>query len=225
MNNHTTRVVTGAIALVLLGLAAAPSAFAARAYVSGTRLIYQGATGEANDVAVKGIPSVGLTPAKIQFYDSHPISVGTGCANPAGNPKSAICASRAVEVFLGDLDDRARSNLAFQPQTYYGGSGSDTIDGSPRGDVIDGGEGHNWLSGGDGSDRLIAGGGADILIGGPQPDVFQAGAGNDWVETNDGTRDTAIDCGAGLEDVLFASPTTDALDLTVARNCEVPYPF
>ena len=79
----------------------------------------------------------------------------------------------------------------------FGGSGNDTLVGSPLADQLFGGDGNDWLRGGAGHDKLdggtgdnllfgdaggdslVGGDGRDILVGGVGRDVFDGGAGDD----------------------------------------------
>ncbi len=114
-----------------------------------------------------------------------------------------------------DLIDLSGFELS-TPTQLSGGSGDDTIVGSPGGgNVIDGGGGDDELIGGSGSglpglfddtidggtgnDEIDGGGGDDALSGGDGDDTIRGGAGNDTIDGDAG------------EDVLFGGTGNDTL--------------
>jgi hypothetical protein len=111
-----------------------------------------------------------------------------------------------------------RSNLC----RFDGGSGADTLRGSPYHDIMNGNGGNDVIygnggddkiSGEDGNDTIFGGAGNDFILAGPGDDRVYGGAGNDTIIGGNG-RDV-IDCGAGNDTVEGAGP----LD-RIAPNCE-----
>jgi Ca2+-binding RTX toxin-like protein len=86
------------------------------------------------------------------------------------------------DVVAGDIED------------VIGGTGDDTITGSPDANEIDGGDG------------------GDVIDGGGGRDLIDAGSGNDRVTSRDGIQES-IDCGEGNDLAV-----TDEFD--IAANCE-----
>ncbi len=78
--------------------------------------------------------------------------------------------------------------------TVYGGTGDDTITGSPNSDT---------LSGGDGNDTISGGAGDDIITGGDEEDVLYGGDGDDTISGE--ADDDTLYGGAGLDDILGGS--------------------
>jgi Ca2+-binding RTX toxin-like protein len=65
------------------------------------------------------------------------------------------------------------------PVIILGGTGNDTLRGSPGGDVLDGGAGRDSLDGVAGNDVLRGGAGRDTLAGGDGDDSLDGGTSND----------------------------------------------
>ena len=107
---------------------------------------------------------------------------------------------------------RANDSLDQLGITFIGGSGPDYVQGGVEDDDIDGGTGDDDIFGGRGNDRLTGAGGADSLDGEEGDDSLNGGPGNDYVngdagldtmvggsgtdelDSEDGVRDTYVDC-------------------------------
>lgn len=82
-----------------------------------------------------------------------------------------------IQVFGGSGNDTLiGSPLADQ---LFGGDGNDWLRGAAGHDTLDGGTGDDLLFGDAGRDSLVGGDGRDIFVGGVGPDVFNGGAGDD----------------------------------------------
>lgn len=90
--------------------------------------------------------------------------------------------------FGGEADDSA-----------LGGLGADQFDGGPGADLLEGREGADALAGGDGNDTLAGGDGNDELTGGAGADSFLGSAGDDVFFAADGTADTQLNGGSGVD--------------------------
>ncbi|MEZ0223143.1 MAG: cadherin domain-containing protein [Alphaproteobacteria bacterium] len=96
--------------------------------------------------------------------------------------------------------------------TFYGGSGNDTITGGDLNDIIDGGTGVDTLYGGEGNDTLIAvgsgdtlsgGNGNDTLVQGTSPGYLQGDQGNDIYLLQDGSGTVDESAGGGIDTIVL----------------------
>ena len=200
-------------ALCVLGTILFPSAtgWAATASVStefGFRvLIYEAATGEANDLFMAGQSAV--EPGTVTLRDEGaPVAAGAGCVQV--DPNEVSCASIwETHLGLGDLGDifTMASGLA----TVLAGTGDDhltlcshgcraRLEGEDGDDILIAGNGNSILRGGPGADTLTGGSGRDEVHGGLGPDTISTGAGLDAIFP--GGNDDSVDCGLGV-DALF----------------------
>jgi Ca2+-binding RTX toxin-like protein len=69
---------------------------------------------------------------------------------------------------------------------FYGGAGSDYIDGAASNDILYGGNDNDTVIGGTGADQLFGDDGADQLFGGADNDSVFGGTGNDTLSGGDG---------------------------------------
>jgi hypothetical protein len=117
------------------------------------------------------------------------IVTGTGCHVRTRSAYPFECDSLAageinrVRIFAGSLDDSIDVDVlggssVEAPVVVFmvGGPGNDTLTGGPQPDVITGGPGVNVAKGADGNDRL---------------------------QMRNGTRDTLVDCGAGIDTAVI----------------------
>ncbi|WP_282098328.1 calcium-binding protein [Qipengyuania polymorpha] len=109
----------------------------------------------------------------------------------------------------------------FEQLTFTGGSADDVVTGDAYGDWMQGLDGDDTLTGNGGDDELhgglgadtLAGGvGADTLFGDEGADSMLGGEGDDFLYAQlvDGTADTLIDGGAGLDFALFDKTSSTA---------------
>ncbi|HXE45996.1 MAG TPA: hypothetical protein VN635_12470 [Conexibacter sp.] len=93
--------------------------------------------------------------------------------------------------------------------TIYGGTGNDTINGNDGNDTLEGNSGTDTVNGGEGNDLLHGNAGEDTLSGGPGADTVWGdegvdslfgNAGSDKLRARDGTRDTTVNCGEGVDE-------------------------
>ncbi|MBF9048194.1 hypothetical protein LSUCC0031_13815 [Rhodobacterales bacterium LSUCC0031] len=92
--------------------------------------------------------------------------------------------------------------------TIFGGSGDDTLTGTPSDETILAGAGNDSISAGDGADSLSGGLGEDTIIGGAGADTINAGHDNDVVDGGDG----ADVVNGGLGDDSLSGGTDAAAD-------------
>lgn len=145
-------------------------AHAASVAVTGGKLTYTAAPGEANRVTVApwGL-SLRITDTGAKGAGALTLSSGIGCWRLSAS--SAACSGSASGLSVS-LDD-----------------GDDSFDGKRVG--VDVG-----ISGGSGDDTLSTGSGADTLDGGAGADALGGGAGSDTFAARDGEADT-LTCGDG----------------------------
>jgi serralysin len=178
------------------GALAAPAQAASTglATVTGTTVQYKAPKNTQNTVV---LTRNGRT---ITVDDRVPIKPGKGCAAVKGDKTKVRCTTKKnptwVEVYTYDRKDSVVDNAGVG-MAADGGSGKNTLVGSPYADVLDGGEGNDkiwgnggddyihgrggddYLSGGDGNDNIDGDNGNDTLHGGPGYDQLFGEAGND----------------------------------------------
>jgi len=108
----------------------------------------------------------------------------------------------------GSLTDTATVSIAIG-RTQTGGTGNDTINGTPGNDNFSGGNGQDRLNGLAGNDRLNGGKGNDRLNGGADDDTLLGGAGKDTLLG--GTGLDTLNGGSG-DDRLFGGTDSDTLN-------------
>jgi Ca2+-binding RTX toxin-like protein len=82
--------------------------------------------------------------------------------------------------------------LAAEGCTINGTSGSDFLEGTPRGDVICGGGSFDFIDGNGGNDVIRGGSGGDSLSGGPGNDVIRGGSGSAQFLDGDAGNDVLL---------------------------------
>lgn len=89
--------------------------------------------------------------------------------------------------------------------TIDGGGGDDDLFGGGGADKITGGEGNDSIDGEDGADSVGGGPGNDDVTGGPDPDSIIGGPGVDIIDSEDGIKDTYVNCDnePGLGAIVF----------------------
>jgi Ca2+-binding RTX toxin-like protein len=112
-----------------------------------------------------------------------------------------------ITLFLGDGDDTATASAQANPAISFlvnGGTGNDTLTGSPNADVIAGGEGNDTIIGLAGVDLVNGGGGDDTITGGPGNEQNQLGGdGNDTFIWNPGDGSDGLVGEAGNDTMIF----------------------
>jgi Ca2+-binding RTX toxin-like protein len=104
-----------------------------------------------------------------------------------------LAAPALAGYFIGTRgDDNLRGTN--RADEMYGLRGWDDIFGRDGKDYIEGGTGHDRLFGGDNADDIYGGQGADDLDG---------GRGDDFLNAADDKPDDEVDCGAGVDVVVF----------------------
>jgi Ca2+-binding RTX toxin-like protein len=91
---------------------------------------------------------------------------------------------------------------------FYGGAGSDYIDGAGSNDILYGGNDNDTVLGGTGTDQLFGDDGADQLFGGADNDTLFGGTGNDTLSGGDGADSLS---GGDGDDSLVGGPGNDTL--------------
>jgi hypothetical protein len=166
--------------------------------VEGTAVVFKAGNNEANTLVINARGSA-FNPATGQFVpgftvsdSTAPINGGPGCQTFVGAVVCDIVQASFISLDLGDKNDvvsqQEREPGDAVPMRVKGGTGNDTLTGSPRGDDLDGQLGDDTITGGGGSDSI------------------SGGAGKDTINALDGQRDT-INCGFGRDTV-----TADASD-------------
>lgn len=206
--------VLGVAAMLLVASAVAPRAAAGAtlAVQSGFLAQYTAATGEANNLRVESACSAfGCQQGRINFFDSAPIFIGTGCTRGTGG---AQCAATRARVASGDLNDVVNASTSPNFIIVSGGPGDDQITGSARGEDSLGTTLGDSLSGEDGADTLDGGPRSDRIVGGPGIDRIIGRTGEDTILARDGVADQ-ISCGENLDQAEL-----DLLD-RIPADCEL----
>jgi hypothetical protein len=155
------------------------------------------------------VPIFAVTSGNEGFYEQTAGFVG-GVVAPLNSSGSNI--GDAVSVALADLVGDV---------TGVGGSGNDSLRGTPAADglfgldgndSIDGLEGDDLLDGGSGNDSVFGAGGIDTLRGGSGDDTLLGGDGNDLLEPGLGLA--LVDPGPGRDTVAGASNELDGITVT-----------
>jgi Ca2+-binding RTX toxin-like protein len=96
-------------------------------------------------------------------------------------------------------------NVMSDIEVVIGGSGDDSITGSPKRDILRGGAGDDTLVGNDGDDLLVGGDGADVIKGGLGDDTIMVIDLNstDTVDGGDGFDSVAYDEAQGIKDTVL----------------------
>jgi Ca2+-binding RTX toxin-like protein len=112
-----------------------------------------------------------------------------------------------ITFFLGDGDDSANASAQSNPAIAFlvsGGTGTDTLSGSPNADTISGGEGSDTIIGLAGVDLMDGGGGDDTITGGPGNEPNQNGGdGNDTFIWNPGDGSDGLVGESGTDTMIF----------------------
>lgn len=235
------RLLTAAVAAVLL-LAAAGPASAATVSKEGGTVSYAAGAGDSN------APIFSVTGGELVVTDTAPLQAGAGCRQtPTGSQANVVRCDASgllrVTAALGDQNDT--TTLALPPAgpgaTVQGGGGTDTVyhlggpvnvslDGAPndgpgaRGDDIEA-DVENVVAGDADGDVLSGSDAANRLDPGFGDDTVSAGGGNDFVDSRDfsdcesegecpNPRLDRVACGTGFDTV-----DADRVD-TVDADCE-----
>lgn len=193
---------------VLLSMAWAPAALAARGSVSlvGGTLTFRASPGIANDISIShqlgGADNSNLHIVR-EVETGATLTAAQPCLASGPPPDWRVyCRDSAgiarVAVYLGDSDDKLR----LSPPFANSNASALAVD-LPA--TVNGGLGNDQLTGGSGPDVLRAGSGRNALRG---------GAGNDQLMARNGQTDYAIHCGAGTDVAVI-----DAVDPTPV-GCE-----
>lgn len=201
-----------AILLVASAVAPRAAAGATLAVQSGFLAQYTAAAGEANNLRVESACSAfGCQQGRINFFDSAPIFVGTGCTRGTAG---AQCTATRARVASGDLNDIVNASTSPNFIIVSGGPGDDQITGSARGEDSLGTSLSDSLSGEDGADTLDGGPRSDRIVGGPGIDRIIGRTGEDTILARDGVADQ-ISCGENLDQAEL-----DLLD-RIPADCEL----
>jgi Ca2+-binding RTX toxin-like protein len=109
----------------------------------------------------------------------------------AGDGNDFIDTADGDDVIYGELGN----------DTILGGNQNDTLFGGDGADSIVGGNGNDSISGGDGDDHIQSGAGFDTLFG---------DAGLDVIAVSDDHDTNSVDGGAGYDQLVFATPTSNS---------------
>jgi hypothetical protein len=203
VNRSTSRVTPALAALTALTILAVAPASAAAApgsvAVGGRTLTFQAGAATTNDITIGRIFPKPFYWGVQDTGTGATVVTGTGCHVRTRSAYPFECDSLAageinrVRIFAGSLDDKVdvdafggSSTEAHVVISIFGGLGNDTVTGGPEPDVISVGPGVNVAKGADGNDRLL---------------------------TRNGTRDTLVDCGPGIDTAVI-----DRLDRPI--GCE-----
>lgn len=144
-----------------------------------------------------------------------PPFTGTGDPNDfdnlglAGHQTNPAGPNDPAETFYGGAGDDT-INGTKNGDTYYGGSGNDTISGKQGSDTVYGGSGTDGIDGNGDGDTIIGGYGADNLTGGTGVDTFVY---LDKKDTGDTISDFTAGVGGDKLDFSMLNPTNGNPDL------------
>jgi Ca2+-binding RTX toxin-like protein len=123
------------------------------------------------------------------------------------NDLTGVADLNTITFFMGDGDDTATASGQANAAIAFlvnGGTGNDTLTGSPNADVISGGEGNDTIIGLAGVDLMDGGAGDDIITGGPGNEPSQTGGdGNDTFIWNPGDGSDGLVGGPGIDTMVF----------------------
>lgn len=211
------RAAKGIGCLVLAWTAIAAPAQAGTVQITGGKIVFTAAPGEANylDITTHAVE------------DRVPITAGPGCTQSGTYMVGCSLPETAEFVaYLGDGDDVAEADWAFRPTVLYGEDGRDRLIGGFRDDrllggadeddlvggtlsvgedngddELEGGAARDGLRGGGGNDTLRGDAGDDVLVGGTGSDVIRGGADRDeHVYADDGGNGAGEAAGPGSND-------------------------
>ncbi len=127
-----------------------------------------------------------------------------------------------ITFFMGDGDDTASASAQANAAIAFlvnGGTGNDTLTGSPNADVIAGGEGNDVILGLAGVDLLDGGAGDDTITGGPGNEPNQTGGdGNDTFIWNPGDGSDGLIGGPGTDTLVFNGSAGNEVFATTAQG-------
>ena len=172
--------------------------------MSGSRLIFEARTGDANVVAI----SQGVSDYTVTDNGNTLIGAG-GCTVLSGIATcSSATATTSIRATFLDGNDSAVITGATSA-TLDGGTGNDTLTGGSADDTLTGGDGDDSLTGGGGSGDVVsyAGAGAGVTVNlsttGTQP---TGGAGTDTILTVEGVT------GSAQSDTLSGNGSANSLN-------------
>jgi len=215
---------TVGLGLGLAALAIATPADAGTLTRSGQSLIYQAASGEKNLLQVRFFSGT------VSISDRHDVEPGAGCATNSvdattGCPTTGVT---KLSVRLGDLNDELKSvGPALQVDLpaamtlqVDGGTGKDSLIGTPRNDELTGGSGADKVYGSGGKDKLKGGSGNDRLTG---FGTLDGGTGNDFLEVFYGFGEkkpfaSEVSGGPGIDHVLAGNKVRDVVNCGAGKD-------
>ena len=131
----------------------------------------------------------------------------SGNDSATGGDLTGVADLNTITFFLGDGDDTANASAQANPAIAFlvnGGTGNDTLTGSPNADVIAGGEGNDTILGLAGVDLLDGGAGDDTITGGPGNEPNQNGGdGDDIFIWNPGDGSDGLVGQTGNDTMIF----------------------
>lgn len=186
-NANPGSTITGA-AYVLFGRSTPFSAVVGLADINGVNgfRITGAATGDAagsNVSAAGDVNGDGVDDLIVAARGADPTGANTGAVY-------VIYGHRVAETFVGGAGDET-ANGSSMIDTLSGGGGQDVLNGLAGDDLLDGGDNSDVLNGGDGADDLLGGMGGDILNGDAGDDALDGGDGADKLNGGAGA-DTLI---------------------------------
>jgi Ca2+-binding RTX toxin-like protein len=122
------------------------------------------------------------------------------------NDLTGVADLNTITFFMGDGDDTATASTQANAAIAFllnGGTGNDTLTGSPNADVISGGEGNDTILGLGGVDVMDGGAGDDTITGGPGNETQQGGDGDDTFIWNPGDGSDTLVGGPGADTMVF----------------------
>lgn len=146
--------------------------------------------------------------------DSHIVHAGRGNDTVDivdGDVQHPNSANLSLLVVFGNEDDDTMNCSDTYSCMFYGGNGSDTLNGASQNDILNGNSGNDFIYGFGGADDIRGHDGNDMLDGGAGADTIRGGADDDTV------------VGGGHGDTVHGNSGTDICDDTSHASCETPY--
>ncbi|HEV8268741.1 MAG TPA: calcium-binding protein [Thermoanaerobaculia bacterium] len=129
-----------------------------------------------------------------------------------------------ITFFMGDGDDTANASAEANPAIAFlvnGGTGNDTLTGSPNSDTIAGGEGNDTIVGLSGVDLMDGGAGDDTITGGPGNEPNQNGGdGDDTFIWNPGDGSDGLVGQTGNDTMVFNGSAGNELFVVTAQGAD-----
>ena len=121
--------------------------------------------------------------------------------------------TEGTDTFFGGSGNDSLNALGGD-DSIHGGAGDDTIDGGTGSDTLDGGSGNDNITAGEQGDFVLGGTGNDTLTGNQAGDTLRGGAGNDVISGEQSADEIRFEATSSANGV-------DALTVTISNNQDI----